>query len=370
MIIVIDAYQAAPHITGSDRLAYNMLRELQVLDQTNRYVVMVNAQHDFITQSINAPNFRTYKVTARKRAIWLTFRLPFILLRLKADVFYSFHNLCSPGLKVCRTFVSLLDMIPVEKPDLYFGNSKLTLRRLIVTHIMHRSIKVADGFTAISDYSKQVAVKQLHLRPDNIQVIYLQADPQFFASHSAIDLHDTSRRYKLPPEFILAIGASEPRKNVISAIAAHRLLAPELRRQFPLIIAGAKWHNKEVPLENDPLIRLTGFIDDADLPRVYSLATVFVFPSTYEGFGLPVLEAMASHTPVASSNVTSLPEVAGDAALMFEPLDTLAISTALSKILSDYKLRDRLRHKGEGQVAKFSWAKSAAELLSLLTNGA
>ncbi len=367
MTIIIDAYQAAPHITGSDRLAYNMLRELQALDTANKYIIMVNANHSFITSGISAPNFEVYKVTASKRAIWLTFRLPFILLRLKADVFYSFHNLSSPGFKTCRTIVSLLDMIPVEKPDLYFGSTKFTLRRLIVTHIMQRSVKVADEFTAISRYSKDIAVRQLAIPASKIQVIYLQADPQFFVTHSKAELETTVKRYNLPKQFVLTIGGSEPRKNVVSAIAAHRLLAPALRNGYPLIIAGAKWHNQEVSLDGDSHIRLTGFIDDADLPRVYALATAFVFPSTYEGFGLPVLEAMASHTPVASSNATSLPEVTGEAALTFDPLGTKAIAGVLSAILTNTKLRDSLRHKGDGQVAKFSWAKSAAELQKLLT---
>lgn len=366
MNIVIDAYQASPHITGSDRLAYNMLRELQGIDRTNEYTVMVNGKYDFMRSAISAPNFRVWPVIANKRAIWLTFRLPLLLLQFKADVFYSFYNLSGPGIRTCRTIISLLDMIPVERPDLYFGKDSSAMRKRIVSFVMNRSTKVANHYTAISKYTKEVAVETLGLPADKIDVIYLQADPLFFEPVSSEQLKAVAKKYNLPKSFVFTLGASEPRKNVGSLVLAHRQLPEVLRQQYPLLIGGAKWHNEEVDLGDDPFTRLLGFIDDSDLPVVYRLATTFAFPSQYEGFGLTVLEAFASDTAVITSNTTSLPEAAGEAALLVNPSDVNDIAAALKKVLTNSKYRDSLVKAGREQVKQFSWEKAAKRVHHIL----
>ena len=367
MLIVLDAFQASSQVTGTDRLAFNMLRELQKLDSTNEYIVLVNPQHDFISTAVSRDNFRLYPIRARKRAVWLTFSLPVLLVRFRADAFYSFHNLSAPGFGVCRTYVSVLDFIPLASPSVYFGNSNRSFRRLIVTTLMRNSLRVADGFTVISEFTRALAVAKYSIDPNRTYLMHLQADPRFGEYVRDEELVSTRSRYQLPTTFVLAIGGSEPRKNVMSLVSAHKMLPSDLRAEFPLVVAGGQWHGQSLPLDGDEFVFSLGFVDDIDLPRIYRLATVFAFPSTYEGFGLPVLEAMSSGTPVICSNTTSLPEVVGDAALTFDPEDVGEISGVLCKLLEDPKLRSELSQLGFERVKLFSWERSAASLLRLLT---
>lgn len=365
MKIVIDAYQAAPHITGTDRFARNTLVELQKIDSANDYFVLVNPEFSFVSDCINAQNFTLVPIVVKKRALWWLLSSSLLLKKLRADVFYSFHNLASPSIHVCKTVGSILDTIPISQPSLYFG-SESGLRKTLVLGLMRRSSRVADKFLAISEYTKSTAVKDLRIPPNKIKVVYLQADPMFFQSPSNQELERIRQKYKLPAQFVFTMGASEPRKNVSGLVKAHQQLPNNLRSEFPLIIAGAKWHDQEIDIGNDPNIRLAGFIDDADLPLVYRQATLFAFPSKYEGFGLPILEAMASGTPVLTSNVTSVPEVAGKAAVSVDPDDIKTMSAELHRLLSDSEKRQVLIKSGHDQVKKFSWEQTARQLLELL----
>jgi glycosyltransferase involved in cell wall biosynthesis len=364
MRIVIDACQATQNITGTDRVASNMLRELQKLDSKNDYIVFVNADYDFIPSGIQASNFKVVPIKISHRALWLLLKLPLLLIKLRADIFFSFHNFASPGLKVCPTIVSILDTIPLTQQEYYFHDES-KFRKSVVTFVMKRSLSAANKFLAISKFTKQSAVDELGIEAKKVEVVYLQADPNFTQKHSKESLLRARNRYNLPDHFIFTMGANEPRKNVAALVEAHRLLDDKLRKKFPLIIAGARWKNKEVLIENDPYIQMAGFIDDADLPMVYSLADLFVFPSVYEGFGLPVLEAMESETPVMTTRLTSLPEVAGDAAIYVDPNDTRAFADKLSQTLSDAQLLRELKEKGINQAKKFSWESSAGQLLAM-----
>ncbi len=366
MKIVIDAYQASPAITGSDRLARNMLRELQLIDSTNEFIVITNAIHGFIAEGVNAKNFLVLPIHAKKRLIWLNFQLPILLLRERADVFFSFHNFAGPGIKVCRTICSILDTIPFTEPDLYFGKSSI-LKRRVVRKSMRRCVRQADEFIAISSFTKSSTVRALQLSPDRIKVMLLQADPVFFAPANKVQLVAVADKYKLPSQFVFALGANDPRKNIARLIQAHRTLPEDLRIQYPLMIGGAKWHSEEITLDDDPHTRLLGFIADEDLPLVFRLATVFAFPSLFEGFGLTVLEAMASDTAVITSNTTSIPETAGDAAVLIEPESVTAIRNALEKLLTNPNYREQLVKAGKKQVKRFSWEKAASLLHGVLT---
>jgi glycosyltransferase involved in cell wall biosynthesis len=364
MKIVIDACQASPHITGTDRMASNMLRELQKLDSVNQYVVFVNADYDFISSGVTAANFIVAPVKIKHRATWLLIKLPLMLRKLRADVFYSFHNFASPGIKACPSIVTILDTIPLTQQEYYF-HKESKLRKFVVSFVMKRSLAIADRFLAISHFTKQSAVKELGVQAEKVDVVYLNADPAFSNKPSTSRVQAAREKYNLPPHYIFTIGANETRKNVASLVKAHRLLTKELRQLYPLIIAGAQWKNKEVLIKNDPYIRMAGFIDDADLPIAYSRATLFVFPSLYEGFGLPILEAMVSGTPVVTTKLTSIPEVAGNAAVYIDPSDPQEFANELARVLSNKNLLCELRAKGKAQAEKFSWSRSAEQLMSM-----
>lgn len=366
MRIVIDAYQASSHITGTDRLAHNMLRELQTLDTENDYLVFTNKKFTYVSDTVSAKNFRVIPLDTRRRFIWLMCILPLRLLRLRADVFFSFHNFGGPGVRVCRSISSLLDTIPISRPELYFDKVS-SFRKAIIAINTKRATATANKFMAISQYTKKSAVEDAGINPDRIEVIHLQADPIFFKAHSAAELRHVQDKYDLPDTFVFTMGASEPRKNVAGLAEAFSHLPSDLQKQYPLIIAGKQWHTRSMDTEDNENIRLAGFIEDEDLPAVYVLATVFAFVSKYEGFGFPVLEAMASGTPVIASTATSIPEVAGDAAIMVDPDNIEAISESLLHVLEDEGLRRNLTQLGNQQVRKFSWREAAKNLHRLIT---
>jgi glycosyltransferase involved in cell wall biosynthesis len=368
MLIVIDAYQMRDAITGTDRLAHNLLRELQAIDTENQYIVIVNADQRYVSDVVTAPNFTLRPTRFKKRASWILFGLPVLLVRLRADVFFSFHNLVAPGLPVCRSVVSVLDLIPFFYQKRYYAGWKsYWFRRLIVLGYMRVATKTGSAFWAISKFTKDQMVDYFHTDPRKIQVGFLQADPIFSKEPSPGKLAALSDKYGLEKNYIYAIGGAEPRKNNLTLIAAHRKLPGELRSAYPLVIAGAKWQGEDLVKSDDPHVILAGYVSDEEHALLYHAATAFVCASRYEGFGLPIVEAMASGAPVISSNTTSLPEAAGKAALLVDPDDVNGMAEALRTLMTDKGERDRLVKEGSEQIKLFSWAATAKIIHGMLT---
>lgn len=366
MKVVIDAYQMAPTVTGTDRQARNVLRELQLLDTANDYVVIVNDTYGFVAEVLSAPNFKPMPLRIKRQVLWRVFGLPRIIRQERADVFFSFHNLTSPLVKNSRIVVSALDLIPFLYQRAYYkGFVNRWVRRPLVLGMMKAASLLGDAFLANSQFTKYAVADRFTISPEMIDVGDLQAESAFFEKHGSERIAAVRAKYRLPGSFIFCLGGSEPRKNVLSVVQGHHLLPGELQSRYPVIVGGAKWQDTDLPLANDPRVTQIGFVDDVDLPVVFSLAAVFAWPSEYEGFGLPALEAMASGTPVLTANTTSLPEAVGDAAVMVNPKDIVQIRDGLEKILTDPDFRSALINKGIDNVARFSWKRNAEVLLSL-----
>jgi len=220
--------------------------------------------------------------------------------------------------------------------------------------------------------SRADVIGRLGVAEERVRVVYLAADERFAPTVDAAELAAFRARLGLPDKYLLYLGGHDYRKNVIGLLEAFALAWGQGLR-LPLVVAGRL--PKPGPLFPDlpgavERLGLRGQVlfpgpgDDADTPRLYQAATAFVFPSTYEGFGLPPLEAMACGTPVVCSSASSLPEVVGDAAISFEPTDCLALATALLRVATDAELRADLRERGLARAAQFSWRKCAAETLA------
>jgi glycosyltransferase involved in cell wall biosynthesis len=214
-------------------------------------------------------------------------------------------------------------------------------------------------------------VELLGVDVSRVVVVYPGVEPRFQRVQDRQALDAVRQRYNLPDHFALGLGTLQPRKNLGRLIEAYAGVREELGSELHLVIAGgAGWMYEsvfrrvaELGLQN--LVSFPGYIADEDLPTLYSLADLFVFPSLYEGFGLPVLEAMACGTPVVTSAVSSLPEVAGDAALLVDPLDTQALAEAMRRALDDTRLRSEMVQKGLEQARRFTWAVSARQLMEI-----
>jgi len=271
------------------------------------------------------------------------------------DVFHATEHLL-PRLKKIRSIFTLHDLIFQFDPD-----SHKPLNIAFLKTMMPRFLKAANAIIAVSENSKRDAINLYGIPADKIHVIYEGVDPKFTPITDPDRLSQVRVKYHLPDRFILHVGTIEPRKNLplLFEVAAqtkeHIVVAGKLGWLTDPILAKVK----ELGVEDR--VTFTGFIDDDDLPALISAANVLAMPSKYEGFGLPILEAMACGTPVVASNAASLPEVGGDAALYAWHDDVRSWSRLLTLALDDDELRGWLRNRGLRQAAKFRWETMARE---------
>lgn len=247
-----------------------------------------------------------------------------------------------------------------------YGHYHPRARHLTMRLTLPLIARRADAIITVSEHSRQDLIRVLGLKPEKIHVIYEAAGPMFRPVTDPSRLQVLRRKYKLPPCFVLYVGTLEPRKNLLRLLRALKQIRDE-GLPHELVLAGAMgWmmetFNQEVrALGLEDAVHYLGYIPSEDLPGLFSLATVFAFPSLYEGFGLPPLEAMACDTPVLTSNRSSLAEICGDAAYLVDPQDEGAIAAGLGDLLRDEELRRSLRRKGLKRVADFSWQRAARE---------
>ncbi|RME35317.1 MAG: glycosyltransferase family 1 protein [Thermoflexia bacterium] len=275
------------------------------------------------------------------------------------DLFHATEHLL-PRLSSVRTVFTLHDLI-----FLFYPETHKPLNRWFLTLMMPRFLRAADAVIAVSECTKRDAVRAYGIPEEKITVIYEGVSPRFRpASPEAIQA--VRAKYRLPERFILYVGTIEPRKNLTALLEAYAALqSRNTQHAARLVIVGKKgWlyggffrRLRELGLEER--VHFTGYVPDGDLPAIYSAADLFVFPSLYEGFGLPVLEAMACGVPVVCSNTSSLPEVAGDAALLADPTDIRALVAAMERALTDEALRASLRARGLERARQFTWEEAA-----------
>lgn len=356
--------------SGVENYTLSMLEQLIRSDRDNRYVLFYNGLKPVQTEELR---FLNTSVVARRipnklLAAGTTFlRQPdFGKLIGEFDVLFMpnlNHVVLQQGKKLV---VTVHDLSPVVLPEYY--DIKRRLWHWSVG--FRRTLARADKIIAVSEYTKKELVDVLGLDANKITVVYQGIDhtrykPQLEQSR----LRDVRNRYGLPGEFILYVGTLEPRKNVDGLLKAWEAMETKV----PIVIAGKPgWKYGDIfkmaqKSSKRRLIQFLGFVPEADKPYVIKLARALAFPSIYEGFGLPVLEAMAVGTPVITSSVTSLPEVAGDAALLVNPYNTDELTFALEQLVTDESLRGQLVVKGFKRAQDFTWDKTAAETLRLLT---
>lgn len=251
-----------------------------------------------------------------------------------------------------------------------------TLNRWYMQLMMPRFLRQADAITVISASTKRDILRHYAVDERKIHIIYPGNAPHFRpATPEAIAC--VRAQYTLPPHFLLAVGTIEPRKNLITLLRAYHTLRQQ-GSDIGLVIVGKRgWRSepfyaelRTLGLENQ--VVFPGFVADADLPALYSAASVLTYPSLYEGFGFPPLEAMACGTPVVTSNTSSLPEVVGDAGILVSPQDVQALTTAIQQVLSTPNLFHEMQRKGLQQAAQFTWEKTAtatAALYAHITSG-
>lgn len=269
----------------------------------------------------------------------------------------------APGWKPCPVVLTVHDLI-----GMLFPQNLPLAARFYWSRWLPWSVRWADAVIADSEQTRRDLVRLLRVPEERITVIPLGVEPVYRPQTDRAALERLRQRYALPPRFILYLGTLEPRKGLDTLLTAYAALTADW--PHALVLAGKKgWYTdtlftqvKQQGLEER--VHFTDYIPDEELPGLYNLAEVFAFPSRYEGFGLPPLEAMACGVPVVSSNAASLPEVIGDAGLLVPPDDPGALAAALRRVLSDADLRADLQARGWRQAARFTWDETARRTLA------
>lgn len=362
---VIDLRTATPHFPGIGRYAVSLARAVAEQLHTDETLVLLTPPGG-TWPVVLTPNarVRTIPISASPFSLTQQWELRALLGRLaqeRATLYHSLYFLMPylPGVPTVWTFH---DLIPV-----LFSHMASLRTRLVFDWATRLALRTAAHKIAVSHAAKADLASHYPVDPAQITVAPHGVDERFHPQPAATTA-TLRQRLGLPETFVLYLGSNKPHKNLPALVTAYARLPASAP---PLVIAGA-WDTRYSEAQDlaatsgiQSNTRFLGPIDDADLPALYAAATAFVFPSHYEGFGLPVLEAMACGTPVACSNVSSLPEVAGDAALVFDPADTVAMAQTIARLLDEPSLRYDLRSRGLAQAARFAWEQTAAITLGV-----
>ncbi|MGQ9503096.1 MAG: glycosyltransferase family 4 protein [Anaerolineae bacterium] len=371
MHIVIDYTPAVHQRAGIGRYTRGLVNGLMQLNPPHRFTLLVLGRSGAYYIPDRLPNSFTLRVVPLSdrwaTVIWhrMNLPLPVELLAGRADLFHGPSFTLPPALMPC--VLTVHDLSFLRYPQGAHPPLLRWLRRAVP-----RSVRRARHILADSDNTRKDLIELMHVPPERITVIGAGIEEHFRRVEDRTYLEAVRERYQLPEHFILGVSTLEPRKNFTGLIAAFNILAarPE-HTQLDLVIAGGKGWNYEpifAAAEGSPFcdrIHFIGFVEDKDLPALYSLASAFVFPSHYEGFGIPVLEAMACGTPVVCANNSSLPEIVGDAALMVDSVNPLEIAEALGRVLTDATLRQEIVQRGYVQSRRFTWQAAAQRLLEV-----
>jgi glycosyltransferase involved in cell wall biosynthesis len=299
------------------------------------------------------------------RLIWEQTSLPGLARRERLDLLHSPHY-TRPLRLPCRSVVTFHDMTFFLLPQMH-----TRARRWIFPWMMRLSARRADALIAVSESTRRDAIDILHIPSHKITAVPLAVDGAFRPLDDPPRAADVRQRYHLPERFILYVGTLEPRKNVPLLLRAYRRLMDEGDDPPCLVIVGRQgWmfdeiHHQTQTLKLSERVIFTGYVADSDLPMVYNLADLFVYPSSYEGFGLPPLEAMGCGTPVVTTAISSMPEHVGDAGLLVPPENEPELARAMHAILKDPDLRRQLSRRGIERAADYTWIRTAQRTLNV-----
>ena len=356
MRIGIDARKL--HDFGIGTYIRNLLRELARLDQQTDFVLLCRPEDADAIRTLGA-NFRPVVSHAGNYSVTEQFAIPLALRRERVTLFHAPHYVLPP-LAHCRSVVTIHDCIHLMFPQYLPNRMALAYARASMAMAARRATRVLT----VSESSKKDIIRFFGTDPSKIDVIYNAYDERFGIEPHADAVARVRERYQLQDQFVLYAGNVKPHKNLERLIEAFHLVRDRGLPHLKLVMIGddiSKYASLRRTLHQHRLhkyVRFLGYMPEDTLAAMYRLASVFVFPSLYEGFGLPPLEAMASGTPVVTSNVSSLPEVAGDAAVLVNPYDPDAIAQGIYRVLTDGQLQVDLRRRGLARAGQFSWEAS------------
>jgi glycosyltransferase involved in cell wall biosynthesis len=365
MRIGIDATALPPQPVGAGNYIIQLVRALAGLNCEDDFVVIAQKMGARQIGVAERPGFKVSIVPDRNpaaRLVWEQLVLPLMVRQLEISVFHSLHY-TRPLWLPCKSVVTLHDMTFYLFPELHTRS-----KRFFFPLAIRASARLADALIADSESTRLDAIRLVNILPDKIHTALLGVDPSFRPIRDEGRLKDIQEKFNLPKRFILYVGLVEPRKNLPGLIQAYRELVDQGTNHHLVVVGRIGWMSEGIfemveKLGLSERIRFTGYIPQEDLPWVYNLSDLFVYPTRYEGFGLPALEAMACGVPVITTNVSSMPEIIGDTGVLVEPHNATALADAITRTISNSQLMAELAVKGLERAKQFTWERTACETL-------
>jgi glycosyltransferase involved in cell wall biosynthesis len=363
--------------SGVGQYLYRLFEALFEQDKKNQYVIYAFL---FIGKKLHKPFTKVYPNVRYKMVRYLPSKVYNVFSRKivvppsdlltaeKPDIAIFGNFVRSPLITGGKTITVIYDLSYIHFRQ--FADKK---NATLLNKRVPMAVKKSNKIITISESSKKEIVDYYKVDPDKVTIIPPAVDHVVYRPLKKTEVNEVRKKYRVSHEYILFTGTLEPRKNILGILEAYSLLPTTLQKKYQLVLAGGKgWLDGSIQKKLEELtmldIILTGYVPDEDLPALYSGALLFVYPSFYEGFGMPPLEAMACGVPVITSNNSSLPEVVGDAGIMIDADDTDALVDSMKRVLTDNELAKKMRKAGLIQAKKFSWNTSATKMKEIINS--
>jgi len=363
--IAIDAHSVGTGLAGVETYITNLIEALAASGEANRYTLYVTKGRGGQRFNGRWPHVAVRRTLPHTPFLRIPVTFPVELRRHPADLLHV--QFTAPPFAPCPVVATIHDLSFEHLPETFKRRSWMQLRLTV-----RRTARMAAHIITSSEYSRRDLIETYNIAPERITVTLAAAAPHFRPAAPA-EVSDVRRRYGIGGDYVLAVGSIQPRKNLVRLVRAYS----DLRRRrshdkLPqLVLVGKRaWLYGETlrAVEQSGVssnVIFTGYVPESDLPALYTGALCFVYPSYFEGFGLPPLEAMQCGAAVVAGNRTSLPEVVGDAGLLVDPFDEDAIGAAIATLIDDGELRARLGARAQARAALFSWAETARRTLQV-----
>ena len=370
MKILIDTHLSDQTITGIGRYINELLTALLKIDTKNEYHILTHrcVDEDHPIGKLEAPNLMKTRVHFHGPSPMQHLRMHSIMKKISPDIYHHPHFDLPMGHRI-PSIITIHDLKYIRHPEYFPGRSRM--KTFYMKKMVHNALQRTDKVVADSESTKRDLTALFPVQEDKIVVIHLGLAP--FSQREKDSNFDDSilKKYGIKKKFILFVGERRPHKNIGSLIKAFKILRDSNKVKMRLVIVGKSYSNYREPEEivdqeglNEDVI-FTDHLRDNELPTFYQNAAMLVLPSLYEGFGFPILEAMGCGIPVLGSNRTSIPEVMGDAGLLFKPHDVRDLALKMEKVLSDATLRRKMISRGLERAKQFRWENVALQTLNV-----
>lgn len=365
MHIAIDAHSVGTGLAGNETYITNLIEALAALDTQNRYTLYVTKRAALERFNHRWPHVSVRRTLPHTPFVRIPLTFPFELRRRPVDLLHV--QFTAPPFAPCPVVSTIHDLAFEHLPETFNRRSWMQLRLTV-----RRTARTAAHIITPSEFSRRDLIETYNVAPERITVTLEAAAPHFRPA-PADAITAVKRRYGISGDYVLAVGSIQPRKNLVRLVRAYSdLRRSRSQANLPqLVLVGKRaWLYGETlrAVEHSGVaanVIFTGYVPEQDLPALYTGALCFVYPSYFEGFGLPPLEAMSCGTPVIAGDRTSLPEVVGDAGILVDPFDTDAIGAGLARLIDDETLRATLSQRGLERAARFDWRETARRTLQV-----